>query len=86
MLFQFPPAIQAGIEAGKYVQAFSNGIPIAQARDALTGHFVGPAVGIVSNGFSLNPMTVPLDLAMNGFQIHQMNRGFQSLQTSIGVL
>jgi len=86
VLFQFPPIIQAGIEAGKYVQVFSNGIPLGLAREAATGHWVGSAVGIVSNGASLNPMAVPLNLAMNGFQIHQMNRGFQSLQASIGVL
>lgn len=86
MLFQFPSAIQAGIEAGKYAQVFSNGIPIGLAREVATGHFVGHAVGLVSNGASLNPLTVPLNLAMNGVQLYRMNQGFQSLQASISVL
>ena len=86
MLFQFPPLIQAGIEAGKYAPVLSNGIPLGLARDIATGHFVGPAISVISNGASLNPLTVPLNLAMNGVQLHQMNQGFRSLQASIGVL
>ncbi len=40
MLFQFAPAIQAGIDAGKYLQVFSNKVPLSMARDTVTGQFV----------------------------------------------
>ncbi|MBE9239658.1 hypothetical protein [Synechocystis salina] len=86
MLFQFPPLIQAGIEAGKFAPVFSNGTPLGIARDVATGRFIGPAVGVINNGASLSPLTVPVNLAMGGFQIYQMNQGFQSLQASISVL
>jgi hypothetical protein len=40
MNFVFPPAVQAAIEAGKYVQVFTSaGVPIGMARDAATGQF-----------------------------------------------
>ncbi|MEP0870294.1 hypothetical protein NDA01_10825 [Trichocoleus desertorum AS-A10] len=98
MLFQFSPAIQAGLAAGKYVQVLtSSGAPLSIARDATTGQFVGHAVGLLSNsGLPLNPLAVPLQLANAGtqmYQIHQMHQGFttvqaglQTLQASVGVL
>ncbi|MDJ0734858.1 MAG: hypothetical protein QNJ47_12450 [Nostocaceae cyanobacterium] len=47
MLFTFPPAIQAGIEAGKYVVVVSQkGNLLGIARERLTGRIVGHAVGV----------------------------------------
>jgi hypothetical protein len=94
MLFEFPPAIQAGIAAGKYIQVFSLGIPQSIVRDATTGQFVGNAIGFLSNtGIPLNPLAVPLQLATSGLEMYQMHRGFQSvekglrtLQNTVGVL
>lgn len=100
MLFEFPTAIQAGIEAGKYAQVFSNGIPIGMARDAATGQFVGHAVGAVVDGNPLSPLISPLQFVMKGASMYQNHLGFQetyhqigiaqaglqSLQTSVGVL
>src|SRR6478672_10704674 len=95
MLFQFSPAIQAGLAAGKYAQVLtSSGVPLSIARDATTGQFVGHAVGLLSNsGIPLNPLAVPLQLATSGAQMYQMHKGFtavqaglQTLQASVGVL
>jgi hypothetical protein len=95
MLFQFPPVIQAGIAAGKYIQVLSStGVPLSIARDAATGRFVGHAVGAVVSGG--NPLAPLIDAA----QMIQIHRGFQatykrldlvqaslqSLQASVGVL
>lgn len=87
MLYQFPRVIQAGIEAGKYVQVFSSsGVPLSIARDATTGQFVGNAVGMLSQNLPLNPLTVPVSLVSGGAQMYQMHRGFQAVQASLGVL
>ncbi|CBN59246.1 MULTISPECIES: hypothetical protein [Kamptonema] len=94
MNFVFPAAIQAGIEAGKYVQAFSSaGVPIGMARDAVTGQWAGHAIGAVVNNSPLSPFVSPLQLAMGGLQMHQthkgfqaMQMGFQAVQDSLGVL
>lgn len=87
MLFQFPPLIQAGIDAHKYVQVFtSTGVPLSIARDATTGQFVGHAVGILSNGAALNPLAAIPQMAMSAGQMYQMHRGFQAVQASLGVL
>ena len=65
MLFQFPSIIQAGINAHKYVQVISStGAPLSIARDKATGQFVGHAVGVLSNGAALNPLTAIPQLAM----------------------
>ncbi|MBD1807814.1 hypothetical protein H6F98_20515 [Microcoleus sp. FACHB-SPT15] len=73
MLFKFPLAIQAGIAAGKYVQAISStGVPLSLARDAATGRFVGHAVGVVGEPF----LAVP-KLIFGGVQMLQTHRGFQ---------
>jgi hypothetical protein len=87
MLFQFPPLIEAGIATGKYLQVFSSGVPLGIAQDAVTGQFVGHAVGLLSQtGLPLNPLAVPLQLATSGIQMSQMHLGFQAVQTSLGVL
>jgi hypothetical protein len=87
MLFQFPPAIQAGLAVGKYVQVISStGVPLSIARDATTGQFVGHAIGILSNGATLNPLLAAPQLAMGAAQMYQMHRGFTAIQASLGVL
>jgi len=87
MLFQFPSIIQAGINAHKYVQVISStGAPLSIARDKATGQFVGHAVGVLSNGAALNPLTAIPQLAMGAGQMYQMHRGFQAVQASLGVL
>ncbi len=95
MLFQFPPIIEAGIEAGKYAPVFSSaGIPLGIARDSATGQFVGLAVGVLGNGgVPLNPLTAPLQAATGVAGMYQAHRGFQSieaglqtLQSSVGIL
>ncbi len=48
--FVFSAAIQAGIEAGKYIQVFNSaGVPISMVRDAATGQFAAHAVGEAVN-------------------------------------
>lgn len=82
MLFQFPPAIQAGIAAGKYLQVVSStGVPLGIARDAATGQFVGQAVGVLSNGAALNPLLAVPQLAMGAGQMYQNHLGLQALQS-----
>ena len=100
MLFQFTPAVQAAIDAGKYVQVYSNGVPIGMARDAVTGHWAAHAIGAVVNNNPLLPLVAPTQFALGGLQMMQTHMGFQqtykrldviqaslqSLQTSVGVL
>ncbi len=100
MLFEFSPAIQAGIEAGKYAQVFSNGIPIGMARDSVTGQFVSHAIGAAVQNNPLSPLVSPLQFVTNGAGMIQNHLGFtetyqqigfvqsglQALQTSVGVL
>ncbi|MEB3218871.1 MAG: hypothetical protein VKN72_21900 [Nostocales cyanobacterium 94392] len=100
MLFEFSPAIQAGIEVGKYAQVFSNGLPIGMARDSITGQFVSHAISATLNGNPLSPLVLPLQLVTNGAgmvqthldfqqtyqQIGFVQSGLQALQTSVGVL
>ena len=100
MLFEFSPAIQAGIEAGKYAQVFSNGIPIGMARDSVTGQFVSHAIGAAVQNNPLSPLVSPLEFVTNGAGMIQNHLGFQetyqqigfvqsglqALQTSVGVL
>lgn len=82
MLFQFPPAIQAGIDAGKYLQVFSSsGMPLGVARDAITGQFVGNAVGVLNNGLALNPLTAAPQLVLGAGQLYQNHLGLQALQS-----
>jgi len=87
MNFVFPPAVQAAIEAGKYVQVFTSaGVPIGMARDAATGQFASHAVGAALNNSPLSPLVSPVQLAMGGLQMYQNHMGFQAVQTSLGVL
>lgn len=91
MLFQFSPAIEAGIAAGQYVPVFSStGVPLGLARDAATGQFVGLAQSIINNaGMAANPLIVPTQLATSGLQMYQnhiVQQGLQSVQASVGVL
>jgi hypothetical protein len=88
--FIFPPSIQEGIRQGIYKQVFAaDGTPISMARDAITGRFVGHAIGTSINeqllfqpivgglgelvGSSANPLA-PL---VSGIQMFQVHRGFQ---------
>ncbi|MBN3941531.1 hypothetical protein [Nostoc sp. NMS9] len=93
MLFQFTPAIQAGIDAGKYLQVFSNGVPLSMARDTVTGQFVGHAIGATVNNSPLSPLITASNLVTSGAQMYQTQQGFtsvlnglQTIQTSLGVL
>src|SRR4028118_1223329 len=87
MNFVFPAAVQAAIEAGKYVQVFTSaGVPIGMARDAATGQFVAHAVGAIVNNSPLSPLVLPLQLVIGGVQMYQNHRGFQAIQASLGVL
>jgi hypothetical protein len=94
MLFQFTPAVQAAIDAGKYVQVFtSSGVPIGIARDPITGRFVAHAIGAVVNNSPLSPLVGAAQFATGTAQMYQMHQGFSAvqaglntLQTSIGVL
>jgi hypothetical protein len=82
MLFQFPPAIQAGIAAGKYVQVISStGVPLGMVREAATGHWAGHAVGVMSNGAALNPLLAVPQLAMGAGQMYQSHLGLQALKS-----
>jgi hypothetical protein len=94
MYFQFAPAIQAGIEAGKYLQVVTSaGIPIGMARDLGTGQFVAHAIGAVAQNNPLSPLVSPLNFVMGAAQMYQNHRGFTSvlnglniIQSSLGVL
>ena len=89
MIFQFPPAIQAGIDAHKYLQVVSNGVPLSIARDSTTGQFVGHAIGTISNGIPLNPLTSAAQLVMGAGQVYQNQRGlemFKALSASVAAL
>ncbi|MCC5650397.1 hypothetical protein LC609_11200 [Nostoc sp. XA013] len=93
MLFQFAPAIQAGIETGKYLQVFSNGVPLSMARDAVSGQFIAHAIGATVNNGPLSPLIAASNLVMSGAQMYQTQQGFtavlnglQTIQTSLGVL
>ncbi|RCJ41400.1 hypothetical protein A6769_00290 [Nostoc punctiforme NIES-2108] len=93
MLFQFAPAIQAGIHAGKYLQVFSNGVPLSIVRDAVSGQFIANAIGVTVNNSPLSPLIAVSNLLMSGAQMYQTQQGFtsvlnglQTIQTSLGVL
>ncbi len=93
MQFQFSPLIDAGIQAGKYIPVFSNGVPIGMARDAVTGQFVGHAIGATVGNSPLSPLLVASQFITSGVQMYQTQRGFadvmnglQSIQASLGVL
>lgn len=55
MLFQFPAAIQHGLDTGELVQVISkSGVPLGLVRDAVTGRFAGLAIGVTG---LINPLT-----------------------------
>ena len=97
MLFQFAPAIQAGINSGMYeiVRDTATGQLLGIVRDKATGQFVAHAVGLVTKatGITVNCLFAPAQLAMGGLQMAQTHMGFQktykmldALQNSVGVL
>ena len=93
MLFQFSPLIEAGIQAGKYIPVFSNGVPISMARDAVTGQFVAHAIGATVGNSPLSPLLAASQFITSGVQMYQTQQGFadvmkglQGLQASLGVL
>jgi hypothetical protein len=100
MMYQFAPLIQAGIEAGKYIPVFSNGIPLSIVRDAATGRFVAHAIGATVSNSPLSPLIAIPNLALTAVQMYQNQKNFtavrndlqiiqtslQTLGTSVGVL
>lgn len=94
MLFQFAPAVQAAIEAGKYIQVFTSaGVPIGLARDATTGRFVAQAIGVIAQNSPISPLVSPVQMVMGMAQMYQMQQGFtavqaglQTIQSNLGVL
>lgn len=86
MLFNFTPAIEAGIATGQYAQVFSNGIPISMVRDAVTGKFVAHAVAATVDGNPLSPLISPLQFVTKGANIIQTHMGFQETYQQIGAL
>ena len=80
MFYQFAPAIQAGIEAGKYLPVLSNaGVPLSMVRHAAgpqSGQIAAHAIGMASNNvgmaaMGLNPLTAAPQLAMSAGQLYQ---------------
>ncbi|MEH2450616.1 hypothetical protein [Nostoc sp.] len=93
MLFQFAPAIQTGIDAGKYLQVFSNGVPLSMVRDAVSGKFIANAIGVTVNNSPLSPLIAVSNLVMSGARMYQTHQDFtvvlnslQTIQTSLSVL
>ncbi len=86
MNFVFPAAVQAAIEAGKYVQVFTSaGVPIGMARDAATGQFVAHAVGAIVNNSPLAPLVLPVQLVMSGLQMYQNYKGVEAVKADLEV-
>ncbi len=84
MLFQFTPAIQAAIDAGRYVQVVTSaGVPIGMVRDRLTGKFVAHAIGAVVNNSSLSPLVAASQLVTGWAQMVQTHVGFQETYTRV---
>jgi hypothetical protein len=93
MIFQFPSLIETGIQAGKYAQVWSNGVPLSIARDTATGRFVSHAIGLTVNNSPLSPLVAAPNFIMTGLQMYQNQQNFtalmgslQTLQNSLGVL
>lgn len=97
MLFQFAPAIQAGINSGAYeiVRNTATGQLLGIVRNKVTGQFVAHAVALTTKvaGSSINSLFAPAQLALGGLQMVQTHLGFQktyrmldTLQHSVGVL
>ncbi|MCY7278630.1 MAG: hypothetical protein LH702_34085, partial [Phormidesmis sp. CAN_BIN44] len=80
MRFQFPAAIQQRIDSGELVQVYSkDGVPIGEARDAVTGQWAGKVVGIPD----LDPLTIIPGL---GFDNRQTLQAVNALAKSVTIL
>jgi hypothetical protein len=90
MLFQFAPAIQAGINSGAYeiVRNTATGQLLGLVRDKATGQFVAHAVGLTTKvaGLSINSLFAPAQLAMGGLHMAQTHLGFQKTYRMLDVL
>jgi hypothetical protein len=100
MLFEFTPAIKAGLAAGKYAEILSNGIPIGIVRDTVSGTFFAHTLGTLVDNHPLSPLVVPVHFLMIGASMVQnhlafseryqynsfLQTGLQSLQTNLEVL
>lgn len=91
MLYQFAPAIEAGIQIGKYLPVISSsGVPLSIARDSVTGRFVAHAIGVASsNAMSINPLIAGPQLLMGAgqmYQNHLIGAGIKSLSASVATL
>jgi len=92
MFFIFPPLIQAGLLAGKFVQVYSSsGMPLSMVRDAVTGRIIGHAIGT-----TLTPLITTPNFLMNVWNVHQnvkildvttkTAQSVQALAQSVGIL
>lgn len=91
MIYQFSPAVQALIAAGKYIPATSaSGLPLSIVRDAATGQFAAHAVGLAGSGVGmLNPLTAAPQLLMGAGQMYQNQvaiQGIKALSASVATL
>lgn len=95
MLFQFAPAIEAGIKSGVYeiVRNPVTGQLLGIARNKATGQFVAHAVGMATKASGIDPLVAPAKALLGGIQMIQTHFGFQktyrmldALQMSVGVL
>ncbi|WP_013320901.1 hypothetical protein [Gloeothece verrucosa] len=86
--FIFTPNIQEGIISGAYeiVRNNATGELIGLARDKMTGQFVGHAVQMVNNGFSLNPLLSPVQPILSGLEMYQNHRGFSATLSGINAI
>jgi len=78
MIFQFSPLIQAGIQAGKYAQVWSNGVPLSIVRDKVTGQFIAHAIGFTVNNSPLSPLVASSNILMTGLQMYQNQQNFRT--------
>ena len=73
MMFQFAPAIQAGINHGVYeiVRNTATGELIGIAKNKVTGQFVAHAVGMTTKaaGFAIDPLIASTQIVMGGMQM-----------------
>lgn len=91
MLFQFAPAIEAGIKSGVYeiVRNPITGQLLGMARDKATGRFVAHAVGMTvkkAAGLAIDPLTAPLQLGFGVAHMVQTHKGFQETYKRLDVI
>jgi len=80
-IFVFRPEHTAGLVSGTLQQVFSNGVPLSMVRDTVKGQIAGHAVGILSNGATLNPLVIAPQVAIGAYQMYQNHLGLQALQS-----